>query len=875
MIGQTISHYRILEKLGEGGMGVVYEAEDLKLHRSVALKFLPHESFSSKDTRTRFLREARTAASLDHASVCPIFEIIETEDHSFIAMALVKGRTLEEMIAERPLELGVALDIAIQVAEGLDHAHQKSIVHRDIKPSNVVVSTDGRAKILDFGLARSVGDTQLTMEGTVLGTVAYMSPEQARAEEVDHRSDIWSLGVVLYEMMSGQRPFAGDHQQAVIYSILNENPESLTGLRAGITLELERLIDRCLEKDPGSRYQTAGDLTSDLRRLRQRLESSTRSSVTASRRVRSRRRWPWLAGVAVALIAVLVLAIYPRLVGRSGPASESGRQKLVVLPFENLGAPEDEYFAAGITEEITSRLALIKGLGVISRTSAWHYKGSGKTIQEIGDELKVGYVLEGTVRWEKTAIGGSRVRVTPRLVRVADDNQLWAEMYDDDFEAIFDVQSRIAGQVASKLNLVLTRGEQQRLDARPTDNVVAYQFYLRGIDHIVFPHLPEENYRQAQQLLEQAIAIDPDFALAYARLSDAHLGLYFFGYDHTSERLALVKQAVDQALELDPGLPEAQRQLGYYYYQGLLDYDKALEQFSNLARVLPNDAQLLQDISFIWRRQGRMREALANQLSAFEMSPTDASFCAEIANTYGGLRMYEEALAYCDQATAMAPDNHWGYLLKSLILFNRSGDAAAAKAVLVSCPSARASVDIYVQYYFDMLAGDYQSALALLDNLDEDVIRMQSGYVPVNMLRGQVLDGLGDRGRAVAAFESALALLEGALRDNPQDARIHSSLGITYAGLGRTQEAIAAGRRAVKIYPVSRDAILGMDRLVNLAQIYAMVGENGQALDTTRNILSLPGIYTVYHFELHPSFDAMRREPGYQAIREEFGRHSS
>ena len=875
MIGQTISHYRILEKLGEGGMGVVYEAEDLKLHRSVALKFLPHESFSSKDTRTRFLREARTAASLDHASVCPIFEIIETEDHSFIAMALVKGRTLEEMIAERPLELGVALDIAIQVAEGLDHAHQKSIVHRDIKPSNVVVSTDGRAKILDFGLARSVGDTQLTMEGTVLGTVAYMSPEQARAEEVDHRSDIWSLGVVLYEMMSGQRPFAGDHQQAVIYSILNEKPESLTGLRTGITLELERLIDRCLEKDPGSRYQTAGDLTSDLRRLRQRLESSTRSSVTASHRVRSRRRWPWLAGVAAALALVLVLALYPRLVGRSGPASESGRQKLVVLPFENLGAPEDEYFAAGITEEITSRLALIKGLGVISRTSARHYKGSSKTIQEIGDELKVGYILEGTVRWEKTAIGGSRVRVTPRLVRVADDNQLWAEMYDDDFEAIFDVQSRIAGQVASKLDLVLTRGEQQRLDARPTDNVVAYQFYLRGIDHIVFPHLPEENYRQAQQLLEQAIAIDPDFALAYARLSDAHLGLYFFGYDHTSERLALVKQAVDQALELDPGLPEAQRQLGYYYYQGLLDYDKALEQFSNLARVLPNDAQLLQDISFIWRRQGRMREALAAQLSAFEMSPTDASFCVEIANTYGGLRMYEEALTYCDRVIAMAPDNHWGYLLKSLILFNRSGDAAAAKAVLVSCPSARASVDIYVQYYFDMLAGDYQSALALLDNLDEDVIRMQSGYVPVNMLRGQVLDGLGDRGRAVAAFESALALLEGALRDNPQDARIHSSLGITYAGLGRTQEAIAAGRRAVKIYPVSRDAILGMDRLVNLAQIYAMVGENGQALDTTRNILSLPGIYTVYHFELHPSFDAMRREPGYQAIREEFGRHSS
>jgi len=416
----------------------------------------------------------------------------------------------------------------------------------------------------------------------------------------------------------------------------------------------------------------------------------------------------------------LALAIYPRLAGRHDQQPDSGRKMLVVLPFENLGAPEDEYFADGITEEITNRLTAIKDLGVISRTSALHFKDSDKTVQEIGDELKVDYILEGTVRWERSSGGGSRVRVTPRLIRVADDSYLWAEGYDDDFEAIFTVQSRIAGQVAEKLGIALTGNEQRVLDARPTENVVAYQFYLRGIDHIVFGHRPETDYRQAQRLFEQAIAIDPDFALAYAKLSHTHRGLYFFGYERTAQRLRMAKQAIDKALELDPDLAEAHRELGYYYYQGLLDYENALTEFSRVAKDLPNDARLLQDISYIWRRQGRLREALANQHSAFELNPTDAGLCVEIANTYGGLRMYEDALVYCDRAIDMAPENHWGYFLKSIILASRSGDIQAAQAVLDSCPNQRVNVVIWAQYYFAMLDGDYGAALERLENVDGD-----------------------------------------------------------------------------------------------------------------------------------------------------------
>ena len=326
--------------------------------------------------------------------------------------------------------------------------------------------------------------------------------------------------------------------------------------------------------------------------------------------------------------------------------------------------------------------------------------------------------------------------MNPRLVRVADDNQLWAEIYGNEFEAIFEVQSRIAAQVAAQLDIALTGSEQNLMNARPTENVVAYQFYLRGIDRILFGHQPEENYHQAQRLFEQAVAIDPDFALAYSKLSESHRGLYFFGYEHTVDRLDMTKQAIDKELELDPSLPKVQRQLGYYYYQGLLDYERVLEQFANVAKVLPNDARLLQDISYIWRRQGRIRETLAHQLSAFEMNPTAAGLCIEIAHTYAVLRMRAESLFYCDRAIDMAPENNWDYFLKAIVHVNGSGDVGAAKTALNLCPDLHSNVLIWTQYYLAILERDYAEAHEHLGKVNGDVILMQSGYLPVSMLQG-------------------------------------------------------------------------------------------------------------------------------------------
>ncbi len=398
LIGKTISHYRIIEKLGEGGMGVVYRAEDTRLERTVALKFLSPDMTRDASATERFVQEAKAAAALNHPNICTVHEIDEADGRTFIAMECVEGENLKVKITSGTLELNEAVDVAAQVAEGLAAAHERGIVHRDIKPANIVVTPGSRAKIMDFGLVRMAGGAQLTRLGTTVGTVAYMSPEQARGETVDHRTDIWSLGVVLYEMLTGKRPFTGDRDQTVIYSILNDDPESITSHVSGVPPEIAGILVKALAKDPTARYQSAGNLAADLKAFRQRLTSDPTAAISVE---------------------------------------PEALPSIAILPFANMSPdPENDYFGDGLAEELANALAQLPQLRVAARTSAFQFRGKDSDIREIGTKLNVGTVLEGSVRK-----AGNRLRVTAQLISVSDGFHLWSDRYDREMEDVFAVWS--------------------------------------------------------------------------------------------------------------------------------------------------------------------------------------------------------------------------------------------------------------------------------------------------------------------------------------------------------------------------------------------------------------------------------------------------
>jgi serine/threonine protein kinase len=499
MIGRTISHYRITDKLGEGGMGIVYRAQDLRLQRTVALKFLSPYSLDETENRERFLREARAAASLDHPNVCTVYETAEVDGQAFLAMAFIEGQTVKEKIAQRPLKLDEALDIALQAGEGLRAAHEKGIVHRDIKSANLMVIADGGVKVMDFGLAQLSGESGLTKSRTTLGTAAYMSPEQAQRQPVDRRTDIWSLGVVIYEMVTGRLPFEAEHEAAVLYSIIHSRPEPITALRVGLPAALDRVVDKAMAKDPGERYQHMADVLVDLRALQKGMP------VSASKRWRRR---SVLAGAATAGIAAAGIAIGLRTGGNSARISS-----LAVLPLENLtGDPNQEYFADGMTAALTTDLSKIGSLRIISRQTAMQYKGSKKPLRDIARELKVDAIVDGSVARE-----ASRVRITAQLIDAATDQNLWAESYDRELAGILALQGDVARAIAGKVRVTLRSDEEARLTQSRKVNPETYEAYLKGL--FWMNKGTPEAFDKAVGFFQEAVDRDPADPLAYAGLA--------------------------------------------------------------------------------------------------------------------------------------------------------------------------------------------------------------------------------------------------------------------------------------------------------------------------------------------------------------------
>jgi serine/threonine protein kinase/tetratricopeptide (TPR) repeat protein len=869
LVGEKVGSFEIVEMIGRGGMGEVYLARDTKLKRSVAIKSMPVELQADSTSQTRFRREAELLASLNHPNIAVIHEIIEQEEGAnYLILEYVPGRTLAQRIAREPLILEEALSIAQQIAEAVSAAHEKGIIHRDLKPGNIKITPDGRVKVLDFGLAKpsvsegGKSDITATKPGHVIGTPAYMSPEQARGKPTDKRSDIWSFGCIIYQMLTAHLPFEGETATDTLARIIERQPD-WQKLPQDTPTNIRTLLRRCLEKDPERRLGNIVDAAIEIK------ETLSSPPVIIPLKLR---RMAMIIGAVV--IGIIISGIALKYIPQKEIQPTSKEIRLVVLPFENLGSVDDEYFADGITDAITARLAVLQGLGVISRQSSMQYKDRERNTRQIAEELDVDYILEGTIQRERPSDPTSRVRIIPQLIKTSEDTHVWTEIYDDDMSEVFRVQSEVAEQVAQALDITLLEPERQALAYRPTENMEAYDYYLLGNKYHQ-RSLLESDKRIAIQMYDKAVKLDPTFALAYAQLSRDHVLMYWFYYDRSEERLALGKQAVDRALELNPNLPEAHLALGQYYYHGHLDYDSALEQFEIGRKIQPNNSGLLSYIGYVQRRQGKFEQALANFKKASELNPLSHVSAWDVGTTFMYLRKYPEAEDYYDQAISLAPDLSFAYYCKGWLYLCWEGSTEKTRAVLEealqSIRSAETPRIFNLLVNIDVFDGNYQEALDRLSLESQDIDNQEyiddwEYFIPNALLYARIYGHIYKTELEQANYESARRILESKIKEQPEHARFRSALGIAYAGLRRKEDALREGKLAVKLLPVSKEAMKGPYRVEDLARIYVMVDEFDAAIDRLEHLLSIPGPISIPLLQLDPSWNPLRNHPRFKKL---------
>lgn len=681
MIGSNISHFKIEEKLGEGGMGIVYKAYDSKLERTVALKFLSSRITINDEEKNRFINEAKAASTLEHNNICTIHSIEETDDGQlFIVMAYYNGYSLAER-TEQLLSLEKILHYAIQIAGGLEKAHSSKIIHRDLKPANIFITEDEVVKIIDFGLAKAANHTSLTTPGTTLGTAAYMSPEQSQGSHVDHRSDIWSLGIIMYEMVTGQHPFNSEYETALIYSILNENPEPVTGLRSGIPMEFERVISKCLEKNPDERYQQVEELIVDLKKVKKivnakgvdQKQSISGSEKSARQQSKTTEAKSYLKPVLFVVSFVIVLMICITLFTSVNKPAFNNQHAIAVLPFENLSPnPDDAYFADGVHENIIIHLSQIAGMSVIARSSVIPFQPGNRNIENIANELNVTAVLEGNIRRAEKI-----VRVSVQLIDPYSNQTMWANIYDRNVTDIFAIQNEIAHNVADALKIQITAEEKSSISRVTTDNLEAYRHYLQGRS-LLGPRR-EQTMRQAVTLFQQALIIDPDFAAAWAGLADALTYLETFGYAIPEVNIT-AKMAAEKALELNPGLAEAHFALSNLAHAKRSN-SEAISRSERAIELRPSYADAYNLLSWIHKLHGNVEDAFITATKAVEFDPLGSAPQSNLALTSLAEGKYQRAVSEANMIQELHPEFSTGNFIKAIALYHL-GEFSEAKTLL-------------------------------------------------------------------------------------------------------------------------------------------------------------------------------------------------
>ncbi|UCC45043.1 MAG: protein kinase, partial [Candidatus Zixiibacteriota bacterium] len=816
-VGTAVSHYKIVSKIGSGGMGEVWLAEDTKLNRRVALKFMPAHAASDASLKARFTREAQAAAKLDHPNIVPVYEVGEFQGRPFFAMAHIEGQSLREVIKQGKLSVSEAIELTMQICEGLNEAHNEGVVHRDIKPGNIIIDTKGRPRILDFGLATVAGDDKLTKTGSTLGTVGYMSPEQVEGKQVDHRTDLFSVGVILYEMLTGRRPFEGDNDAAVARAITDTHPEPVARFKSGVTGELQQIVDKALTKDPSLRYQHADGMLADLKRL-------TTEPVSVKR---SRLRW-WIAAAVVCCVAGYF--VVDRVITSSGEI-EGWSNSVAVLVFRDLSTNQDQdAFCEGMTEEIIGRLQSIRQLKVISTQSMLRFKGSDLDLKAIGKELAVDNILAGSVQKE-----GDSIRVRAELVSVEDDVSIWSDRYYREFNSAWAVQEDISRAIAEVLEMELTGEETTALVSRGTDDIEAYNAYLQG--RFFWRKRAEIHLRRSIEFFERAIELDPDYALAYSGLCDAWRQLRSYGISSPAEEeeaIAKADSAAERAFELNENLAEVQASMAgvhtrrYYGPDGTADdlaraeqgYQKAIEinpgyvwahlWYSSLLRQAGRDeewkrelmiayeldplaAVVLANLAHYHRHFGDNAKAKEIYLRIVDLEPSFPNVYGDLAWVYSGEGQVDSALMMAEKYAEASPELFYRpYLLKAGLLRTSSRFDEAEAMYLRSIELAPERSRPYA-YYGDFLRRMQRWGEAV--QYFEKATDLGSNEAWVHRDYGDLL------GLQLGRHAEGLKQLFRAVELNPRDVSAYNSMAYTYDIVGNADSAIWAADMAVEVSP--------------------------------------------------------------------------
>jgi TolB-like protein len=863
--GTRLGPYEIVAPIGAGGMGEVYRARDGRLKREVAIKVLPASLSDDPDRLRRFEKEAQAASALNHPNIMAVFDIGSQDATSYIVTELLEGQTLRERLAEGRLAHRKAIEFAEQIASGLAAAHAKGIVHRDLKPENIFVTRQEHVKILDFGLAKlaepekgagSVLSTAsgATEPGVVLGTLAYMSPEQVKGQPLDSRSDIFSFGAVLYEMLTGQRAFTRGSAAETMSAILTEEPPELASGQ-NLPPALDHIVRHCLEKVPDRRFQSATDVAFSLTEMSDPVFTSDRRSAGSPALKRN-------VLVAVAVVAALAGAGALLRRSREDLGETGGVRRVVVLPFENLGSSEDDYFADGIADAIRGKLTSLPGVEVIARASSTPYKKTTKTQEQIGRELHARYLLTATVRWQKGP-GGSRVQVSPELVELresAPPASKWQEPFDAALTDVFQVQSEIASRVARSLGVALGAGDKARLASAPTRSLDAYDAFLKGEEVSNSLGADAVSARKALEFYERAVALDPGFARAWSQLSLANSIIYSQD-SPTPERAEHALSAARKAIALDPEGPEGYRAFGAYQDFVVEDHVRALEEYEKARRSAPLSADLLLRVALAEMSLGRWEMAVAHLRQAERLDPRSVGSLRTLNRALVLLRRYGEAREVADRGLAIAPGNlpliRW-----KVISFLGEGDLAGARAVLKT-----ALDNVELTALVTSMGTFLDLGWALDERQQELLLRLPpSAFEDSRGLRAlcfaQVYAWKGDGPRARAFAEEARA----AFAEQPQGVEDDADVGLALAYLGRKEEAIRAGERAVARQPLARNADAGPFYQERLARIYALVGEPEKAVDVIARLLEIPGTLSPPFLRIDPAFNSLRKNPRFQKL---------